>query len=294
MVLCVLLAGCAVEATVTVKVADDGSGTVTLVAVADAGAVREGEAGGGKLEDRVRLSDLPAAGWTVSPWTRRPDGSASVTLTKPFADVDQIASILHEISGPAGPLHDVAFTRNRSFLGTTFAAKAGIDQAGVTTGITTDPELAGRIAAQGLDVGVVDGSLLAELRRAVTVHLVVELPGGERHAVTVAPGRSAVLDASATVWNLPRIGLLALAAAILLLAAAVGFWPRRRRRSERAAPPGRAGRGGRSGRSGSSGRGAGGRGGGSAGSESRRGVVSPGGRGSPPPRPTSPGTRSTS
>ena len=48
----------------------------------DPAAVAAAEAGGGTLDDRVRLGDLPTAGWTVGPWVRAPDGGATITLTQ--------------------------------------------------------------------------------------------------------------------------------------------------------------------------------------------------------------------
>src|SRR5207253_815375 len=70
-------AGCSVDTTVTVDMRDDGSGNVTVALALDPAAVQATEAGGGKLEDRVRLTDLAGAGWTVSPWSRAADGSAT-------------------------------------------------------------------------------------------------------------------------------------------------------------------------------------------------------------------------
>src|SRR5919204_4808174 len=86
-----LLAGCKVDTTLTIDVHDDGGGTVRVRIALDAEAVQNAEAGGGKLEDRVRLGDLRAAGWTVSPWRRARDGGATVTLRKGFADARELA-----------------------------------------------------------------------------------------------------------------------------------------------------------------------------------------------------------
>src|SRR5215510_9777873 len=94
-----LLAGCKVDTAVTVDLRDDGSGVVTVRATLDPDAVRAAESGGGKLEDRVRLSDLRSAGWTVSQWTRTTSGEAQIRLSKPFASVDQVAPIINEVSG---------------------------------------------------------------------------------------------------------------------------------------------------------------------------------------------------
>src|SRR5262245_57425695 len=98
-----LAAACKVDTTVTVKMHDDGSGVVTVNAALDADAVKAAEAGGGKLEDRVRLADLSKAGWTVQPWARAADGSAQLTLSKPFSSPAQAAAIMKEVSGTAGP-----------------------------------------------------------------------------------------------------------------------------------------------------------------------------------------------
>ncbi len=302
-VLVAALAGCAVDATVTVSIRPDGSGQVSATVVADAAAVRVAEAGGGTLEERIRLTDLAAAGWTVSPWDRRPDGAAAVTVAKPFSDVDQVAGILDEISGPSGPLREASVRRSSSFFGVTDRVGIAVDLGGATTGISQDPALVDRIGAEGVDVGSIDAQLLDALRSSLTVTLVVELPGGTRRSVTVAPGATGRLDVAATDRDLVRIGLLAAAAVLVVVAAALRFGPRRRRRrgagrnARRGGGSGPPRGGGRPG--GGPGRGGPGRGGGpggrspSVGTGSGRGpapvarpVVSPGGRGAPPPRTT--------
>src|SRR5438105_12656811 len=88
-----LLAGCKVDTTVSIKVHKDGSGVVTVTAVLDPDAVKAAEAGGGKLEDRVRLGDLTKARWTVTPWARSADGSAQIVLSKPFRSPAEVAGI---------------------------------------------------------------------------------------------------------------------------------------------------------------------------------------------------------
>ena len=183
--LALLLGACSVDATVTVKVRDDGSGYVQADVTADAEAVQAAEVGGGKLEDRVRLTDLPAAGWEVQPWVRNPDGSASLTLRKPFTSVDEIPGILHELNGEHGPLQAVDFKRTRSFFSTQYGATGEIDMAAIGTGIADDPELVQQLQAQGVDVAGIDAQLLDQLQRAFTMRLVVELPG--QAPVTIEP-----------------------------------------------------------------------------------------------------------
>lgn len=228
--LALLVSACAVDTTVTVTVREDGSGTVRVDVTADAEAVQTAEVGGGTLEERVRLADLPAAGWSVGPWVRNLDGSASLELRKPFTDVGQVPGILQELNGDAGPLRDVSFTRDRSFLTTDFSADATVDLAAMATGLASDAELAASLQAQGVDVAGVDQQLLAQLREALTVRLVVELPGGSRTVVEPPPGGAAPLDASSSVRDMRRVTLIVIAGVLVLAAMIVVMWPRRRRR----------------------------------------------------------------
>ena len=75
--LLVVLGGsaCRVDATVTVDVADDGTGLVEVVIQLDAAAV---DAIGG-LDERVRGADLADAGWTVDGPHRTTGGLAGAT-----------------------------------------------------------------------------------------------------------------------------------------------------------------------------------------------------------------------
>ena len=233
--LLVVLSACSVDATVTVKVRDDGSGYVQADVAVDAEAVQAAEVGGGKLEDRVRLSDLPAAGWTVEPWVRNADGSATLTLRKPFTSVDEIPGILHELNGDHGPLRTSAFTRSRSFFSTKYAATGEIDLGAIGTGISDDPELVQQLQAQGVDVAGIDAQLLDQLQRAFTVRLVVELPGHDPVTIEPAAGAKANVDVSSSVQDTRRVMLVAIAGGLLVLAMVVALWPRRRRRGGRRA-----------------------------------------------------------
>ncbi len=295
--LALLCSACAVDATVTVKVREDGSGTVRVDVVADAEAVQNAEVGGGKLEDRVRLSDLPAAGWTVGPWERGEDGSASITLSKPFTSVDEVPGILRELNGSDGPLRDVAFSRERSFFATEFRADAQVDLGAIGTGILADTELGARLRAQGVDPAAVDQQLLGQLRDALSVRLVVDLPGPGKTTVEPEPGQRAALSSSATIKDTRRLVLVVAAGLALVAAMVVVVWPRRRARH-----PSRRPRGTHRSRDGASPDGGGGAGGAS-GRDGRGGLPSSGGGpgrhalprravssgpGAPPTRPGSP------
>ena len=127
----VLAAACKVDTTVAVTVHDDGSGAVDVTAVLDPDAVKATEAGGGKLEDRVRVGDLAAAGWTVQPWARAADGSAKLTLSKPFGTPEQAAAIVKELNGSVGPLRDLTVTRDHGTFSTSYATTGTLDLLGL-------------------------------------------------------------------------------------------------------------------------------------------------------------------
>jgi hypothetical protein len=219
---------------VSIRVNRDGSGAVTVTAVLDPDAVKAAEAAGGKLEDRVRVGDLAQAGWTVKPWVRAADGSAQLVLRKPFASTDQVAGIMHEVSGAGGPLRDVTVSRDRGLLSTHYEVKGSLDLAQLQTGVAADPDLAASIAGQHVDVAALDQSLLAEIRDSLHVDVTVHLPGGSTHVVGAA-GKSTALDASTSVLDTRRVGLVALAIVLAVVAVLVLVWPARRARRRRSA-----------------------------------------------------------
>lgn len=226
-------AGCAVDATVTVTVRPDGSGSVAVDVVADAAAVQTAEVAGGTLEDRVRLADLPAAGWRVGRWVRADDGSASIRLVKRFASVDDVPGILEELDGAHGPLRDASFRRTRSFFGTRFAAEVDLDLGAASTGISDDAELVARLQAEGVDVAGIEQQLAGQLRDGLTIRFVVDLPGPGRTVIAPEPGEAQGLVARSTVRDTTRITLVVVAGLLVLLAVVVASWPRRRGRRRR-------------------------------------------------------------
>ena len=90
------LSSCRVEIDLAVAVADDGSGTVSLRAVADAATV----AAAPTIAERVLVDDLVAAGWTVDGPTTTADGQVVVTLSRTFADATGLETILADIGPP--------------------------------------------------------------------------------------------------------------------------------------------------------------------------------------------------
>ena len=93
--LLLLASACRVDATVDIRVDDDGSGEVTVEVVADAEAVALiPDAPGG-----LRLSDLGDAGWTVNANTDDRAGALTVNVSKRFPSADALGGVLAEIAG---------------------------------------------------------------------------------------------------------------------------------------------------------------------------------------------------
>lgn len=227
--LATVLGGCTVTANVEVRVRENGSGMVTLTLTADAEAVQAAEAGGGKLEDRVRLGDLAAADWSVGPLRRAGDGSATLVLRKHFESVDEVAGIVAEISGTEGPLRNFRVTRERRFFSTEFGASGAVELGAATTGITADQALVQRLAEQGADVSGIEARLSDELHRSFAVEVDVRLPGATVQHVRVAPGASGRVEATSEVMDWERLALVVSAGVLLASAVVVAVAPWRRR-----------------------------------------------------------------
>ena len=114
-VLVVVSSACRVEATVTVEVSEDGSGTVAVGLELDAAAV---DALGG-FDDRVRVDDLEAAGWEVIGPTTDGWGVGRMSAAKRFDSPGRLAGVLAEVAGPTA-FRDVSLVRERSFARTTW------------------------------------------------------------------------------------------------------------------------------------------------------------------------------
>jgi hypothetical protein len=232
------VAGCKVDPTVTVHVRADGSGVVSVHVALDPDAVAAAEADGGKLEERVRLSDLAGAGWKVGAWRRAADGSATIDLSKPFTSVSQVAGIVHELNGADGPLKDVRATRDEGTFSTGYSVDGTVDLKNLSTGVQSDQQLVQSLAAQHVDVNAIDQQLLADVQHSFGLRFVVELPGGKRVVVAPSAGTARAVAASSSVRNDDRVLYAVAAAGFVLLAIVVmlnGRRVKRRRRRRRAA-----------------------------------------------------------
>jgi hypothetical protein len=109
-------AGCKVDTSTAIVLRDDGTGTVTVRVRFDTEAVRLVQTGGGKLEDRIVLTDLRDDGWKLGPWKRGADGGAVITMTHGFDSPDDLAPLLARLAGRDGVLHDVRVTHSRGIV----------------------------------------------------------------------------------------------------------------------------------------------------------------------------------
>lgn len=103
--LVLILTGCRLDVDVAVSMAADGSGTLSLRAVADAELVEAVPA----AVDRLLVDDLVSAGWTVDGPSPTDDGGTAVVLTHRFDDADDLTALLASI-GP--PISDAVVTRS--------------------------------------------------------------------------------------------------------------------------------------------------------------------------------------
>ncbi len=92
----VVLSGCRLDVTVDVAMQPDGTGTVTVDAVADAELVGQVP----DLVDDLRLDDAIANGWVVEGPTTTADGGVSIRLAHPFSSAEELASVLNSIGPP--------------------------------------------------------------------------------------------------------------------------------------------------------------------------------------------------
>jgi hypothetical protein len=221
-----VLAGCKVDATLSIEVRDDGSGTVSVRVVLDADAVGEAEAGGATLEDRVRLDDLEAGGWRSTGWQRRDDGSARLRVSKAFADADALAGVIAELNGPSGPLRDVSLSFDDGPVFDEYRLRGEADLSQLSTGVLDDPELVAALTAAQVDLAALDLRLLDQLQRSFRMRVVVALPGTTK-TFAPEPGETVDLSTSSRQLDPGRTLLIAGAIVFALLALAVYLWGRR-------------------------------------------------------------------
>ncbi len=192
------LTACKVDTTVDVKVNADGTGVITLTAVADADVVAQAP---GLAED-LRFDDAVAAGWLLTPPAATDTGGLQVVLSHPFATVEEATALLKSINGNGGPLHDVAITRVvtaddiTTALAGTLRVDGGIDA-------FADPDVLSAIGGSPY----ADNIAATNLRPTdvVTFTLTADLPGELATPSTGTTGTKGG-DEQSRAWSVPLDG----------------------------------------------------------------------------------------
>lgn len=205
-----LLGGCRVNATVEARVHGTG-GVVTTRFVLDQEAVA---LLGGAVGEGAQTSDLSQAGWEISPVRPAAGGGAEVELRKAFSRPGDLAVVMGELAGLAGPLRGFKLDRSRSFTKARYRLRgtADLGAGGVAAaGFANAPDLPARLRDAGVDPDRVAELLAGRAAEGFHFRLVVELPGREKETFEVRPGAAAMIDLSSETSDRTRPVLLAVA-----------------------------------------------------------------------------------
>lgn len=193
----VVLAACRVETEVAIDVESDGSGVVTVTVDLDATAVRRL----GDPSTALRLDDLRIAGWEVEDPDADDAGGVSLVARRTFAGPDRLAEVLDEIGGVDGVFRGVELQVEDRFGATDYRLAATVHLSGSVEQFA-DAALAG--ALDGMPLARTPDELAAAGDadpEAVTMRLVVSLPGGEQAKwgdLAVTGGEPSELDVELT------------------------------------------------------------------------------------------------
>jgi hypothetical protein len=243
-----LLSACRVDTTIDISMHSDGSGEITLTAIADAEVVAKAP---GLAED-LRFDDAEAAGWTVAGPTDTSGGGLQVVLTQEFANPEEATALLQSINGSGGPLHNVVLGRTISESGTTITMVGSLRIDGL--GAFADPDVLAAVGATPYAEEVVAAG--QGPTQAVVVTVRASLPGKINTATGTVEGGSVSwivpLDGSqldlatsatddhgtAKIWGMAsNVALIGLVVWCAVAAAFIAWVVRqRKRRAQRRSP----------------------------------------------------------
>lgn len=237
-ILVVLLSGaCRVETNVGVRLAEDGSGEISVAVDLDAAAVKRA----GNLAAEIRTADLEEAGWEVDGPTSTDDGGARLVVRRSFLTPAEGEAVFRSLATEESPFGAVRIKQSRGWWSTTSTFEADVDLSG---GLAALGDQALTDALEGQPLGVpleaLEQQLGQSLDRVFALGVAVRLPGdvdsnapqrlegGARWSPKL--GESVSLRATSTAVNRPRIALTVVAATSGLGAVALAVaWARRRR-----------------------------------------------------------------
>jgi hypothetical protein len=188
---------------------------------------------------QVPLSDLKAAGWQVSAWTPSAGGGATITFAHPYQGQADLNARLVDLVGKDGILRNARIIHNRGWFRSGDGLSIVVDMRAPATGIGSDRDLKARLAAYGVDPASVDAQLTQQLRHALHVSVVVQLPDGSTKELDATNGTTSTFHAAndSLDWDqVVKVGIaiaLAFLAVLFLLAASASARRDRRRRAQR-------------------------------------------------------------
>lgn len=190
-----LLASCRVDQTITLDVAPNGSGTVTVLLVADAAVVAKVP----DLAADVRTEDLEKAGWDVDGPDTTDEGGLRIEVSRDFDTPEQATAILAQVGGQDGPLRGLALARSGKDTDSTWTLTgalqvtgglgAFIDKAGAD--LIGGAPFAGEVSDAGLEIG-----------EALGVEFIASLPG----KIEATTGAARAAGDTGVSWRVPMDG----------------------------------------------------------------------------------------
>jgi hypothetical protein len=175
--LVLLLVGCQMNVTVDTVVNDDGSGTVTIGLGLDDKALTRA----GNLDATLHVDDLKTVGWQITPAAKLDDGFTWVHASHPFANPDELASLMRQFSGGAGAFRDFELTKDDGLTSTTWNLTGTVD---LTPGLDQfgDSELADALGGDrfGGNVEAIQREEGKPATQMMALDLSVKVPGADK------------------------------------------------------------------------------------------------------------------
>jgi len=191
-----VVSACQVDLSTTVNVAGNGSGTIIVIATADAAAVRAAP----ELATSLNVDDLVAAGWTVETQSPSTDGGLAIVLQHAFTQPDEATVLLSQLSGERGPLQAVTLTRTGNLNDAVYQFNgvgglpdglAGFADAAALTALGSAP-FAAALAQSG-----------GALSDALAISFVLTMPGEPLDSTAAITPRQADDTSTTFTWSIP-------------------------------------------------------------------------------------------
>jgi hypothetical protein len=256
--LVVALCGCQVNTSISVHAEANGQGTVSVKVTLDQSAV-QALGGPAALASQLDVSDLQAAGWSVSGPSPGPNSSAVISASPAFSTPAEASQLVADLAG-SGPASSRPFTLSisrRSSFWHVYTDLSGT--VNLTCGLNCFGD-SGLKASLGSPTGFNPAPLIAQSHQApgqvFSFALNAHLPGSvastnasvrDGGILTWTPqlGQTLVLSASTRTWNSGHLILVFVLAGVLALALIVLgalMWRSRRRKRRRGDDTPRSGR----------------------------------------------------